>query len=203
MFDDCYSLTSLNISSFDTSKVTNIRMMFNDCTSFTSLDLSNFNTSKVTDMDSMFFYCISLTSLNLSNFDTNSTIDIGSMFKYCKHLTSLDISSFDFSNTKYIKHIFAFCDSLSNLKFGKNLKISIDLSDCPLTYESVLSVIDGLAELETNELQNIWLSEETYDMLTAEDIKKATDKNWKIEINHNMNEDHGFSFVKWIVYLHK
>ena len=178
MFDDCYSLTSLNISSFDTSKVTNIRMMFNDCTSFTSLDLSNFNTSKVTDMDSMFFYCISLTSLNLSNFDTNSTIDMGSMFKYCKHLTSLDISSFDFSNVNNNFSMFDYCTSLTDLKFGKNLKKSIYLSDCPLTHESALSVINGLAKVE--EQQELTLSKTTYKLLTAEDIRQVEAKNWKI-----------------------
>ena len=37
--------------------------MFYYCSSLTSLDLSNFNTNNVTDMRSMFYNCSSLTSL--------------------------------------------------------------------------------------------------------------------------------------------
>ena len=46
--------------------------MFCNCSSLTSLNLSNFNTKNVTNMSSMFSECSSLTSLNLSNFNTNN-----------------------------------------------------------------------------------------------------------------------------------
>ena len=42
--------------------------MFNDCNSLTSLDLSNFNTQNVTNMKYMFYDCYLLTSLDLFNF---------------------------------------------------------------------------------------------------------------------------------------
>ena len=60
MFTNCSSLTSLDLSSFDTSNVTNIGMMFYNCLSLTSLDLSNFDTSNVTTMSSMFISCSKL-----------------------------------------------------------------------------------------------------------------------------------------------
>ena len=41
--------------------------------SLTSLNLSNFNTYNVKDMSYMFNECSSLISLNLSNFNTNNT----------------------------------------------------------------------------------------------------------------------------------
>ena len=44
------------------------------------LDLSNFDTSKVTNMRSMFFGMSNLTTLNLSNFDTSKVTNMGSMF---------------------------------------------------------------------------------------------------------------------------
>ena len=44
--------------------------MFSGCSSLTNLDLSNFNISKVTRITSMFNGCISLEELNLKNFDT-------------------------------------------------------------------------------------------------------------------------------------
>lgn len=42
--------------------------MFERCSSLTSLDVSNFNTSNVTAMSSMFYDCSSLTGLDVSNF---------------------------------------------------------------------------------------------------------------------------------------
>ena len=54
--------------------------MFYWCSSLTSLNLSNFNTNNVTNMNHMFQYCSSLTSLNLSNFNTNNVTDMSWMF---------------------------------------------------------------------------------------------------------------------------
>ena len=68
MFYYCSSLTNLDLSSFNTSKVTNMYCMFSDCSSLTSLDLSSFDTSNVTNMDHMFWYCSKLTTtINIMN----------------------------------------------------------------------------------------------------------------------------------------
>ena len=53
--------------------LTNLNYMFSSCSSLTSLNLSNFNTDNVYNMSHMFSFCSSLTSLNLSNFNTNNT----------------------------------------------------------------------------------------------------------------------------------
>ena len=45
----------------------NTSFMFNECSSLTSLNLSNFNTNNVKDMSYMFSKCSSLTSLNTKN----------------------------------------------------------------------------------------------------------------------------------------
>ena len=54
--------------------------MFNNCTSLTSLNLSHFDTNSVNDMSNMFNNCSNLTSLNLSNFNTNNVINMNCMF---------------------------------------------------------------------------------------------------------------------------
>ena len=41
--------------------------MFNYCTSLTSLDLSNFDTSQVTNMDGMFIGCESLRDIKIND----------------------------------------------------------------------------------------------------------------------------------------
>ncbi len=81
MFEGCSSLTSLDLSSFNTINVTNMSMMFSNCSSLTTLDLSSFNTSKVTDMSYMFDSCLSLTSLDISNFDFSNIASIENTFE--------------------------------------------------------------------------------------------------------------------------
>jgi surface protein len=54
--------------------------MFNECTSLTALNLSNFSTSNVTDMSYMFNGCQLLVQLDLSNFDTTNVIEKNNMF---------------------------------------------------------------------------------------------------------------------------
>ena len=67
MFYECSQLASLDVSKFDTSKVTTMWGMFSGCSQLTSLDISRFNTSNVTNMNSMFCGCSQLASLNLKN----------------------------------------------------------------------------------------------------------------------------------------
>ena len=55
MFNNCFSLTSLNLSNFNTNNVNNMKYMFYDCSSLTSLNLSNFNTNNVKYMEDMFY----------------------------------------------------------------------------------------------------------------------------------------------------
>ena len=79
MFDSCTSLISIDLSKFNTSKVTNMGFMFYECSSLVSADISNFDTSKVTDMSDMFYGCSSLVSINpsINNKKTSSSISIG------------------------------------------------------------------------------------------------------------------------------
>ncbi|MGL9971277.1 hypothetical protein IGI80_002205 [Enterococcus sp. DIV1420a] len=65
MFQNCTSLTSLNVTSFDTSKVEDMTNMFRNCKSLTSLDLSSFNMMNVTDMTNIFRLDPLLTHLKL------------------------------------------------------------------------------------------------------------------------------------------
>jgi surface protein len=60
MFNDCSSLSELDLSNWNTINVSNMSYMFNDCSSLSELDLSNFDTSNVNDMSSMFYGCNNL-----------------------------------------------------------------------------------------------------------------------------------------------
>ena len=74
------NILEIDLSSFDTSKVTNMRNMFYGISNLATLNLSNFNTSKVTDMGLMFSDMFNLTSLDISNFDTSNVTKMNRMF---------------------------------------------------------------------------------------------------------------------------
>ena len=112
MFYDLSVLTSLDVSNWNTSKVTNMHSMFIYSGSLTSLDLSKWNTSNVTDMGYMFSGCDSLTSLDLSKWNTSNVTNMEAMFNYCESLTSLDVSNFNTSNVTSTSNMF---NSSSNL----------------------------------------------------------------------------------------
>lgn len=94
MFRMCSKLNKINISNFNTSNVTNMANMFDGCRNLTSLDLSNFNTEKVTNMHDMFFDCYNLQSLNISSFNTENVTQIYNMFYHCASLEDVDFSNF-------------------------------------------------------------------------------------------------------------
>ena len=96
--------TTIDLSNFDTSKVTNMSNMFS-YSKATTLDVSNFNTSNVTNMDSM-FYRSQATTLDLSNFNTSNVRNMNSMFENSQ-ATTLDLSNFDTSNVTDMSNMFS------------------------------------------------------------------------------------------------
>ena len=97
MFYDFFSVTNLDLSHFDTSKVTNMSNMFACFKKIESIDVGHFDTSNVTNMEKMFFEMSNLTSLDVSNFDTSNVTNMNGMFSRIINLTSLDLSGFNSS----------------------------------------------------------------------------------------------------------
>ena len=179
MFFKCSGLTSLNVSNFNTSNVTNMSDMFGGCRQLTSLDVSNFDTSNVTNMSYMFSGCGSLTSIDLSGSETTKLTSIGSIFDECFELKDLYIN-FDLKLiSEYQTNVFLSCRSLTNVvgKFN-NFKQYLDLSFSPLTPDSAMVFINGLATV--TEKLTLALSATTYDSLTNEQIAIATSKGWTV-----------------------
>lgn len=109
------SLKELDLSSFDTSKVTDMRDMFSNCSRIEKINLSSFDTSKVTNMQGMFEKCSRLKSLDLRNFNTSKTLSMESMFSGCTALKSLDLSNFNTSKVSDMRQMFTFCSSLEKI----------------------------------------------------------------------------------------
>ena len=178
MFIGCFYLTSLYVSNFDTSNVTDMRSMFEGCRNLKSLDVRNFDTSKVITINNMFYRCSGLTSLDLSSLDTSNVTDISNIFTYNSALEDLYLN-LNVLSVSYYGNIFYGCESLKNVvgKF-ECTKFDLDLSDCPLTAQSAMVFINGLATV--TETRTLSLSATTYDSLTPEQIAIATSKGWTV-----------------------
>ena len=115
MFYDCNSLTTLDVSKWDTSNVTDMTHVFYECKALTNLDVSNWNTSNVTNMGFMFSGCNSLTTLDVSNWNTSKVTNMNGMFWNCNALTTIKGVIDMKSCTKYY-NMFGYCNNLTGVK---------------------------------------------------------------------------------------
>lgn len=113
MFSACKLLDSLDLTGFDTANVRTMESMFRGCCAVPVLDLHHFNTENVTTMNSMFLACYQLKNLDISNFDTASVTSMSSMFRGCSELTSLDLRNFDTSKVTAMDYMFNGCSKLT------------------------------------------------------------------------------------------
>ena len=137
-FEDLGHVKDLDLSNFDTSKVTNMRYMFPDIYNLTTLDLSNFNTSNVTDMDWMFYGSHKLTSLNLSNFDTSKVTTMHGMFYGDESLTTLDLSNFNTSNVTDMYGMFYLYNGAASSDQLETIYVKNDFDTTKLTNYSYM-----------------------------------------------------------------
>lgn len=142
MFSSCTSLETLDLSSFNTEKVTNmvtmfenskhlrslklpkgfigssvtnLKAMFRGCESLTELDLSGSNSENVKAMEEMFYGCKALSKLDLTSFKTGQVTTMENMFCDCSTLETLDVSSFNTENVTTMLGMFNNCSSLRSL----------------------------------------------------------------------------------------
>ena len=101
-FKDCTSLTTISgIENLNTEEVTDMQKMFYGCKSLTTLDLSGFNTAKVEYMDFMFCNCSNLVSIYVSeSFTTNNVTYSEDMFTNCYSLVGAVAYSEDSDDKK-------------------------------------------------------------------------------------------------------
>ena len=128
MFKEMSNLTSLDVSSFDTSKVTDMSYMFYR-NGVTSLDVSGFDTSKVTVMSYMFLGMKNITNLDVNGWNTSNVTSMYGMFSGMSSVTSLDVSGFDTCNVTTMREMFREMGNLTSLDLsGFNTSNVTDMS---------------------------------------------------------------------------
>lgn len=133
---------------------TDTTYLFSRCNYLTSISLPSIDTQSVTKMNYMFDRNPLLHTINFGdNFDLNSVTSVSSMFLNDTALTTVT----------------------GNIS---NLKISLDLSACPLTKDSALVFLNGLAKLSST--QTITFNKSTFDLFTGEELAPYQELGWTI-----------------------
>ena len=90
MFNGKTNLSSIVFKpGIDCSELTDMSCMFDGCETLTSLDLTSFDSSKVTNISNMFGFCKNLGSIKVSRnkWVISSSCNITDMFYQCKVLS--------------------------------------------------------------------------------------------------------------------
>lgn len=121
-FAELRNMKTADVSKLDMSKCKTIDCMFANCTSLTSLDLSTWNTRSLTGMNQAFQNCTSLTKLNVSGWDVSKVTNMTLAFAEDRALSSLDLSTWDNSAVTSMKDVFSMMDSLNEVSLGSKFK---------------------------------------------------------------------------------
>lgn len=102
-------------------------------------------------------------------------------FNGCQSLTTIEIDgTADFNSVSNFTDAFFQCSQLTTITGAMtNIKKAIDLSPCPLTRDSALVILNGLATISSS--LTVKFKASTYNNLTADDIAIGTNKGWTVQ----------------------
>lgn len=163
----------VDLSSLDTSKVTDMSEMFTD-TEIDSLNISNFNTSRVTNMSDMFRSSRKLTQLNVANFDTSIVTNMKGMFSDMWEITSLDLSSFNTSNVTDMSDMFLNDKKLTDLNLSSfNTEKVTDMSS--MFRASFTDTVNGILDISSFKTPLLENTKEMFSGVKLKTIYVSTD----------------------------
>ena len=167
------------LENWDTSNCETFESLFDNQCKMQSYNIANWNTSKVKNMAHMFRWNhINLTEIDLSGWDTSNCEDMNCMFRNCYHLEKIKFN-FDMIKVADLTDIFLNDYRLTTLEGSlKNINVDLDTSVCPLTHNSAMIILNGLANV-TNK-KTLKLNSNTYATLSQTEISNATNKNWDV-----------------------
>ena len=154
MFYNCTKITDIDLSLFDTAKITNMGGMFYGCSNLKTIDVSLFDTKNVNNMGGMFYNCSKLTSINLSTFNTKNVKEMGGMFLGCSNLQEIDLSSFNTLNVVDMNGMFYNCFNLKKIKLSSLITKNVTNMSYMFYKCSNLDSID-LSSFETKNVINM------------------------------------------------
>jgi surface protein len=125
---------NLDLSGWNTGKVTDMRWMFADAWRLQTLNVTGWDTSKVTDMYTMFgryeYGSPQLTTVTgMNTWDVSKVTNMYQLFWECYKLTNLDLSGWKLTSCTNMSWAFCDCEALNNLKLdGWNIPSTCNIS---------------------------------------------------------------------------
>ena len=157
-FEDCTSLKTVNTDNIlakTTENNISMSLMFKGCSSLSTLNLSHWDVSKVYSIDSMFNDCSSLTTLNLSGLDFSSLGNSYNCFTNCASLTEnpyLQLANLDNFNSISLRG----CNSLPKILDFQNIPLPrVDNFDLPGNTEQIIGVNPSIPFVTTFRFNNV------------------------------------------------
>lgn len=112
-------LTYLDLSSWDTGKVTNMAGIFIGAYELESIDFANWNTENVTTMKGLFSTAHKLKYVDLSGWDTRNVTDMSVMFNDAWGLTNVEFGDWETDSVTDMQRMFFGARSLTSLDTSK------------------------------------------------------------------------------------
>ena len=175
MFQTCSEISELDLSGWDTRKVTNIINMFSNCQKLNKIiGLENLDVSNVEYCASAFQQTYELNNLNLSNWNISKATDFSTMFGWA-YATEIDIRNLDMSLAENTSHMFDGTSSLENL-YMNNVTFNID------SITNYTEMFNGIKNGVNIYVKNEEIAKWIYDRITeankTANIYYGTDDNW-------------------------
>ena len=129
-----HSLTTVDTTGWDTSKLEDASYMFMECRGLTTVKgIESWDVSSLKTANNMFQDCEALETINVSNWKTTSLENASVMFSSCHSLRSIDISKWDMSKVTKSNAMFSYCKSFMELTIPESLVVigSYFAGNCP------------------------------------------------------------------------
>ncbi|GIP70785.1 MULTISPECIES: bacterial Ig-like domain-containing protein [Lactiplantibacillus] len=176
LFMDNLNLTTLDLSSWNTSKLEEMRLIFGVAiydrpkfSKLTSINLAGWDTSHVTDLSGAFLYCGSLrTVIGLEQFNTEKVTDMTAVF-YGTAFSSLDVSNFSSESLTEMLWMFGGMRNVTSIKLGSKFDAALVQNFRALfVYSPKLEVLDisGLDMSRVTENNGMFLGDFSLKKLT-------------------------------------
>lgn len=181
-FQDCDSLTNIDLKHIDFSDCNSFYRMFNGCSKLTNIEFSeNLNAEQVASFSEMFYGCSSLVDVGfLKKIITPKASSTASMFYNCSALTKVDISNFDFSSVTTLANMFFGCKNLLDVVFPENADTSkvTNMSNLFYTCTSLksldVSMLDTSKVTSYSNLSSMFYGCSSLETLVLPEIKSAS-----------------------------
>lgn len=173
MFWNWAALRSVNFDGWTMKSVRRASGMFENCTALRYIDVSSWQMTSLQNADYMFSCCTNLEILDVSSWDLSELIAGSYMFRNCWFLRELDTSKWNLSNIKSTNVMFQNCSRLRKLDFRNSTFRKV---------ENANGMFYGV-----DSLQELWLPL-TFDLL--EELKINDSPKWG-------ETEEGLKSLKW------